>query len=581
MNRAKVWALSWEEETLVCAPIPRLSDLDAELRFDLRKDSAALDQWWRDVAGEVRFVLIDSRTSYPPLLRRGLRIGRSWDLRLVEELLVRAEATTGTTPRGSDMPTATVPGTPVSETTSFAEPSDLESDPSLFAVWEPVIGSSQICERYLAQMERLDHLTHTARLRYLAAIESAGGLIAAELRHDGLPIDVDEHHRLITDIVGELSPGQRPPILADLERQVTDHLQVGEFNIDSPQSLLAALRRAGLDVKSTSKWELREMNHPAIEPLLDYKKRSRLLAAHGPEWIRAWVHPAAPEAAATSRPRFRPEYVVAGVVTGRWATRGSGAMQIPAALRSAIRPDPGWKLVVADAAQIEPRCLAAMARDDALAQAGQHADLYAGLVQAGVAADRGEAKLALLGALYGATTGASGRLLPRLEASFPRATALVAHAAQTGEQGGQVHTWLGRRSPVPPNRWWALISAAPDSAGSSARAQQARRDWGRFTRNYVVQGTAAEWAMAWMVLIRQYLTGTPAHLCYFLHDEVVIHAPEDQADYIATKLPELATAAGRHLFGDQAVSFPLHVSVVDDYSQDTKSSMPAVPESDM
>ena len=33
--------------------------------------------------------------------------------------------------------------------------------------------------------------------------------------------------------------------------------------------------------------------------------------------------------------RFHPEYVVGGVVSGRWATNGGGALQIPRVLRRA------------------------------------------------------------------------------------------------------------------------------------------------------------------------------------------------------------------------------------------------------
>src|SRR6267154_6759611 len=99
--------------------------------------------------------------------------------------------------------------------------------------------------------------------------------------------------------------------------------------------------------------------------LLEYKELARLHGAHGWAWREAWVHGG----------RFRPEYVVGGVVSGRWATRGGGALQIPRLLRSAVVADPGWVLVVADAAQLEPRVLAALAGDEALAVAAGAGDL--------------------------------------------------------------------------------------------------------------------------------------------------------------------------------------------------------------
>src|SRR6478752_125336 len=118
-------------------------------------------------------------------------------------------------------------------------------------------------------------------------------------------------------------------------------------------------------------------------------------------------------------------------------------------LRPAVRADPGWTLVVADVAQLEPRMLAAMASDAAMARAAQGTDLYAGVVDSGAVATREEAKYAVLGAMYGATTGDSGRLVPRLRKVYPRAMALVDEAARRGEDGGVVSTWLGRSSPRP------------------------------------------------------------------------------------------------------------------------------------
>ena len=87
------------------------------------------------------------------------------------------------------------------------------------------------------------------------------------------------------------------------------------------------------------------IDHPAVKPLLEYKELARLHAAHGWAWLDTWV----------SGGRFKPEYVVGGVVSGRWASRGGGALQISRVLRRAVLADSGWVLVVADAAQLEPR----------------------------------------------------------------------------------------------------------------------------------------------------------------------------------------------------------------------------------
>lgn len=247
---------------------------------------------------------------------------------------------------------------------------------------------------------------------------------------------------------------------AEVRRALEDPL----VPLDSPPKLLRALHRAGIDVPSTSQWELQSHEHPAITPLLRYKKMSRLLTANGWTWLDEWVHEG----------RYRPVYVPGGVVTGRWASSGGGALQIPRQLRPALRADPGWRLVSADVSQLEPRVLAAMSEDRAMIAAGAGKDLYSGIVDAGIVQTRQEAKIGVLGALYGGTSGDSGRVVPRLRRNFPAAMALVDGAAATGERGGTVTTWLGRSSP--PSRSPGPRLSAPRINPTPPPGSRRRRD---------------------------------------------------------------------------------------------------------
>jgi DNA polymerase-1 len=161
--------------------------------------------------------------------------------------------------------------------------------------------------------------------------------------------------------------------------------------------------------------------------------------------------------------------------------------------------------------------------------------------------------------------------MPQLGRAYPRAVALVEDAARAGERGEQVTTWLGRSSPLPSAAWLAARQAASAEGAAPEDARDARRrsrDWGRFTRNFVVQGTAAEWALCWMAVLRQRLRAVPGrpHLVFFLHDEIVVHAPVAVADQVAVLVREAAVEAGRLLFGDTPVEFALDVSVVDSYA---------------
>jgi DNA polymerase-1 len=179
----------------------------------------------------------------------------------------------------------------------------------------------------------------------------------------------------------------------------------------------------------------------------------------------------------------------------------------------------------------------------------------------------------MLGAMYGATTGESGRLLPGLEKAFPQALALVEKAARIGERGGIVSTQLGRSSPAPGPEWRALQGDASTDVATERRARSASRSWGRFTRNFIVQGTAAEWALCWMAGLRGRLWALGEgsflerpHLVFFLHDEVMVHAPAHLADAVVTEIRAAALDAGRLIFGNLPVQFPVTTVVVDNYA---------------
>ncbi|MFC8192743.1 bifunctional 3'-5' exonuclease/DNA polymerase [Cellulomonas sp. NPDC057328] len=510
-----------------------------------------------------RWVWDDTRARYPALLTAGVRVERSHDLRLCHAILRHSATTTASAlaqappgPWDADAP-APAPHAP----SLFDDLALLDDLDALDDAPAPAAARDPLAE-LRAQLDAVAGATHPGRLRLLLAAESTGALIAAEMHHDGLPWDAAVHDAILTDLLGPRPwGGARPERLEALADEIRTALVAPHLNPDSPPDLLRALRLQGFDVQSTSKWEVRGLDHPVVAPLLEYKKLARLLSANGWAWLDQWVHDG----------RFRPDYVVGGVVTGRWASDGGGALQLPAQVRDAVRADPGWRLVVADAAQLEPRVLAAMSGDRDMAAAARHADLYQGVADAGVVPTRKDAKYAMLGAIYGATSGAAAQLMPHLTRAFPRAVGLVEEAARAGERGDVVTTWLGRSSP-PASA--ALRSALTAAAGEGAGADDVRetrrraRDRGRFTRNFVVQGTAAEWAMCWMASLRRRLRaidGRP-HLVFFLHDEVVVHSPAAVADEVAAAVRASADEAGRLLFGAAPVDFALDLSVVDSYA---------------
>ncbi|RPF20701.1 bifunctional 3'-5' exonuclease/DNA polymerase [Myceligenerans xiligouense] len=581
-----------------------------------------------------RWTWDDTNRWYPRLLADGVRVERAHDLRLAHAILrhsaLAADTELATAPRGpwDGLPPTPPPqaggaspgpvpdtlfdldalaGTPAPGTgavpasgpdaVSAREPGDSRPGAGDVLGAPPPSGTGGGLDpvpELAAQLDAIASSTDAGRLRLLVAAESAGALAAAEMHHAGLPWRADLHDAILTEALGPRPrPGVRPAKLEALVERIRAALDAPHtLNPDSHPDLLRAMEYAGVGARSLRKWELEKLDHPVIAPLLEYKSLYRLYTANGWAWLDTW----APDG------RFRMEYVVGGVVTGRWASTGGGALQLPHSVRRAVVADPGWTFVVADAAQLEPRVLAGLAHDERMAAAGHGpggagggagdaVDMYAGMVAAGVVETRQQAKLGMLGAMYGGTTGVSAQVMPRLAKAFPRAIDLVERAARAGERGETVTTWLGRSSPPPGSEWAdaqarAFAADPEDDAEAGRRARSQTRAWGRFTRNFVVQGTAAEWALCWIASIRRRLwalgevPGTPdpggrgapepfarrPHLVYFLHDEVVVHTPAALADAAAREVRAAADEAGRLLFADFPVTFPLSVAVVDSYA---------------
>ncbi|MDJ0317844.1 bifunctional 3'-5' exonuclease/DNA polymerase [Arthrobacter antibioticus] len=513
---------------------------------------------------------------YPALLAANVRLERCHDLSLCQNILLDSEfaALTEYHQQFTSLPPeshllredSSITGAQAGQESLFQTPATQSESQD----WD----LATVAKELGAQKAATSSSTHPPRLTLLLSAESAGALVAAEMQYEGMPWREDLHRRLLSDLLGPEPQNQaRPEKLEALAAELRAALNAPALNPDSPQDLIRALHRAGIDVKSTRSWELMEFKHPAIEPLLTYRKLSRLFTTNGWNWLRQWVRVG----------RFHSEYVVGGVVSGRWASRGGGAMQIPAQIRGAAVADPGHTFVVADAAQLEPRVLAALAQDSAMAAAGQDSagknkDLYAGIATQGFGGDRSMAKVALLGAIYGATSGESGRLVPQLARMYPRALDFVEQAARAGERGERVSTYLGRSTPATTQEWHAGQQSS--TAQEQRRAESAARSRGRFTRNFVVQGTAAEWACCWLAELRRRLRvlaatlppaganpaiGTP-QLVAFLHDEVVVHCPLGLVDEVTTILHESSRAATGLIFGNIPLEFPVKVTVVPCYA---------------
>ncbi|MEU6405568.1 bifunctional 3'-5' exonuclease/DNA polymerase [Streptomyces sp. NPDC046985] len=538
----------------------------------------------RDRPGVTRWVWRSTAEVYPRLLAAGVRVRRCYDVEAAETLLLGHEGRHGE-PRSAAAALARLHGDPVPP-----DPPQRSAAPGAqSALFEPHgarLPLADLLAVYAEQQRRHERTAHPDRMRLLTAAESAGMLVAAEMNRAGLPWSADVHRRTLRELLGErYAGGGEPRRLAELADEVSAAFG-HRVRPDLPADVVRAFGRAGIKVSSTRSRELESVDHPAVEPLLAYKKLYRIWVAHGWSWLQDWVRDG----------RFRPEFLAGGTVTGRWVTKGGGALQIPKVIRRAVVADPGWRLVVADADQMEPRVLAALSRDPGLMEvAGRTDDLYQSVSDRAFAGDRAQAKLAVLGAVYGQTSGDGLKNLAALRRRFPRAVAYVDEAARAGEEGRLVRTWLGRTCPpaTAPAQEAAEEAGIPqglgdeeinrtaeatEAADADRAAEAAHRGWlpgyasgnsrarGRFARNFVVQGSAADWALLLLAALRRTCEDMAAELVFFQHDEVIVHCPAEEADTIVEAIDRAAELASRLTFGESPVRFPFTTAVVECYA---------------
>ncbi len=370
----------------------------------------------------------------------------------------------------------------------------------------------------LRQEERIDAIG--PRMRATALAESVADLLCAELDSDGLPIDVTIAESIVAGFIGP-RPRNASEAAAEIARrdaEVLRHLPPGTtFDLRSPDQVKSLLRRVGIEVPDTRAWRLEGLRdaHPIIEPLLAWRRAERILTTFGYAWLD--------------------EHVSGGRLHGSWSgsdgaagrmTATAGLHNMPAELRPAIVAEPGHAFVRADLGQIEPRILAAVSGDAKLAAATQADDMYAP-VAAQLRVEREIAKVAVLGAMYGQTTGKGAEALRGLEREYPVAMGYLADADRAAQGSHDLRTFGGRLVRM-------SSTNANEVSDRDARSRAAAR--GRYGRNAMVQGAAAEFFKTWAVLMRARSRAIGASIVLCLHDELLIHVPADRADEAAALL---------------------------------------------
>lgn len=229
------------------------------------------------------------------------------------------------------------------------------------------------------------------------------------------------------------------------------------------------------------------------------------------------------------------DFVQHGAETGRFSSRNPNLQNVPAphtdhgkAIRNLFYAPPGYKLVVADYSQIEPRVIASMSQDpimmDNYLKGG---DIYT-TVGDTMGVDRKAGKVLVLAMAYGVgpdkiasqigcTVTEAKKLLNDFSAKFNSVNKYRLRVVGGTRAKGYVSTILGRRRYLPD------INSRDFGFKSSAERQ---------AFNTRIQGSAAD--IIKLAMIRAHkMIPDEARLILTIHDEIVTVAPDNIAEETA------------------------------------------------
>jgi DNA polymerase-1 len=514
-----------------------------------------------------RWVLWSNDTAVT-LARAGVRLTAAWDIAAVHRLLVggwRADpARVWAELHGLTVETipATGPLDLFSQAEHEGEPDDpLRRDGHLQPEWvsggwsatpERLGRWAELASTVAArQHARLAELEERPRAMATARSESAAELLCAELSVDGLPMDRSVAEAIIAGFVGPRprTEGQAAEQRGRRDEEVLRHAPPGgDFDLRSPGQVKSLLRWIGIEVPDTRAWRLEALRdaHPLIDALLVWRKAERMATTFGYGWLDQHLG---------ADGRLRGAWSGSDGAAGRM-TASAGLHNMPADMRDAVVAEPGHVFVRADLGQIEPRVLAAVSGDATLARATTDADLYAPVAEQ-LDVDRATAKVAVLGAMYGQTTGHGAQALHRLRSAYPVAMAYLDDADRAGQVGRDLRTHGGR-----------LIrfgsTNIDDLSDRDARGRAAGR--GRYGRNAMVQGAAAELFKVWAATVRARIAPLDARIVLCLHDELLVHAPTEHGEAAARLLDDCLQEAAHRWAPDAGVRFVADISVITRWS---------------
>ena len=371
-------------------------------------------------------------------------------------------------------------------------------------------------------------------------------LYATEKR--GLPVDRDAYHKLELEVVENLE------VMEDRIEELAAEAGIKDFNPRSTPQIIQALKARGADLSymsqkdgklSADKENLEAVDDELALAILEFRSEFKVLSTyvrpyihrHYSTQLRAWK-----EAFIAPDGRIHASYRQVGARTGRMSCADPNIQNQPRddlRLRYNVRAEPGYKLVGADLSNIEMRIFAYYAGDGALIDAVRNnKDIHTMTAEALGITDRERAGGFIESARQRGKTF-----------NFSSIYAGGIRTIRRQQRCSQDHAKLLKRR---------YFDAYPEVKRLQNRIEYTLHDrgyiqtaWGRYMRvdprdaykavNYLVQGTSAE--ILKDALIACHAEGLP--VIGLIHDEILCHCPEDEAEYVKERLEFHMTRAAR------------------------------------
>ncbi len=405
--------------------------------------------------------------------------------------------------------------------------------------WDAACPAASLWPLRLWQEEKLasDELTAVYR-----DIERPLANVLCEMEREGFLIDADALEALGRDFRARA---------AELEAQI--YALAGEtFNIKSPKQLSEVLfdklglprpRKTNRGFATTSAEVLESLSgdYPICALILDYRRYQKLDSTYVSALIKL----------RDENGRVHSSFDQTATATGRISSNEPNLQNIPVRtevgreIRAAFVARPGWVLVDADYSQIELRVLAHMSGDETMRSAfleGQDihsrtaAEVYGVPLDEVTPAMRSSAKAVNFGIVYGisdftlakniSVTRAEARdFMERYFARYPGVKRFMEDCVQLGYTRGYARTLLGRRRYLPELK---------------SPSYNVRAFGERCAMNSPIQGTAADIIKLAMIRVFEALRAQKlrARLILQVHDELIVEAPEDEAERVRALLQE-------------------------------------------